>query len=129
MQFADRIAAIRKQMRLSQEKFGELAEVSQRTVAFWESGDRMPSYETITLLADRLGLSVDYLLGREKNEQKKEPTVSDDELRADIISRVRSLSDPALVRVGDFLSGLEAGQAIGSAVEAARDPAGGSSPR
>ena len=35
MSFPERIAAIRKKMKLSQEKFGELVNVSQRTVAFW----------------------------------------------------------------------------------------------
>lgn len=131
MQFAERIAAIRKEMKYSQEKFGELADVSQRTVAYWESGDRMPSHAIISDLADRLGVSVDYLLGRSdvKTEIKKEPIVSDDELRAEIVSRIQSLSDPALIRVGDFLDGLEAGQAIGAAAAAAPDPDGGPSPQ
>ena len=65
MQFADRIAAIRKSMKISQGKFGELVNVSQRTVAFWESGERLPSHSTFAVLADKLNVSVDYLLGRE----------------------------------------------------------------
>lgn len=122
MQFADRIASIRKEMNFSQEKFGELVNVSQRTVAYWESGERTPSNAVISDLADKLAVSVDYLLGRSDSkavQTQKEPTVSDDGLRVYVVSRIQSLSDPALERVRDFLSGLEAGQAIGPGPAAA----------
>ena len=125
MSFPERIAAIRKKMRLSQEKFGELVNVSQRTVAFWESGERTPSYGTISRLADRLDTSVDFLLGRADARPetiKKEPAVSDSELKEEIIDQIRNLPGPALCRVSDFLSGLEAGREIGAASPAAPDP-------
>lgn len=121
MTFPERIAAIRKKSKLSQEKFGELAGVSQRTVAFWEAGERMPSHATISTLADRLGVSVDYLLGRtDEKGTKKQPTAQSGELLADIISRVQVLPDPALSRLSDFLEGLQAGQEI--AAPAPADP-------
>ena len=128
MPFSERIAAIRKEMKLSQEKFGELANVSQRTVAFWESGDRMPSHSTISALADCLNISVDYLLGRtdEKAGNKKQPAANDGELVEKVISRVRVLSDPALERVSDFLDGLQAGRAVAAAEAADPGPADGS---
>lgn len=129
MQFSDRIAAIRKEMKISQEKFGELAGVSQRTVAFWESGGRMPSHAIISALADRLGVSVDYLLGRtdaRSGQTKKQPAVRDGELLENIISRVRALPDPALCRVADFLDGLQAGQEVAEAQPADPGPGGGS---
>ena len=121
MTFPERIAAIRKNSKLSQEKFGELAGVSQRTVAFWEAGERMPSHATISTLADRLGVSVDYLLGRtDEKGTKKQPAAQSGELLADIISRVQVLPDPALSRLSDFLEGLQAGQEI--AAPAPADP-------
>lgn len=126
MLFQERIAAIRKELKISQEKFGELAGVSQRTVAFWESGDRMPSHATISALADRLNVSVDYLLGRtdaKSGAEKKQPAVQHGELMEDIISRVRVLSDPALSRVSDFLDGLQAGQETAAAEAADPGPA------
>ena len=127
MTFPERITAIRKNLKLSQEKFGELANVSQRTVAFWESGERTPSNTTISALADRLNVSVDYLLGRSDIEaNKKQPAVQDDELRKIIISRVQVLPDPALARLSDFLEGLEAGQKIASQAPADPDPDFGS---
>lgn len=126
MVFPERIAAIRKELKLSQEKFGELAGVSQRTVAFWESGQRMPSHAVISALADRLDLSVDFLLGRtdDKNSIKKQPTVDDGRLADELIARIRTLPAPALSRLSDFLEGLEAGQEISAPSPAAPDPDG-----
>lgn len=127
MTFPERIAAIRKELKFSQEKFGDLVGVSQRTVAFWESGDRMPSHAVISALADRLGLSVDYLLGRsDEKANKKQPALEHGELLESIIDRVRVLPDPALSRVSDFLDGLQAGRESAAAEAADHDPAGGS---
>jgi transcriptional regulator with XRE-family HTH domain len=125
--FPERIAAVRKEMKFSQEKFGDLAGVSQRTVAFWEAGERMPSHATISTLADRLGVSVDYLLGRaDKKPQKKQLAAQDGELLKNIIVRIQSLPDPALCRVSDFLDGLQAGREVAEEGAADPDPAGGS---
>ena len=112
MTFPERITAIRKSLKLSQESFGELVGVSQRTVAYWESGNRMPSHTVLADLADRLGVSVDYLLGR-SNENvsiKKQPAANRSELIKDIISQIKDLDDPVLYRVSDFLAGLKAGR-------------------
>ena len=113
MDFPARIMALRKGMRQSQERFGELVGMSQRTIAAWESGERRPSLPVLENVAAVLGVPVADLLGE---DTKKQPTVEDDELRAEAIRRVQALPDPALSRVLDFLSGLQAGQEI-----AARD--------
>lgn len=125
MEFSERIAAIRKDMHLSQEKFGELVNVSQRSVAAWESGDRLPSLNVLSDLAAALGVTVDHLIGRDEGNKKK-PTVVDDGLLEDTIRRVQTLPEPALARVQDFLDGLEAGLSVGSAAPAAAGPADGS---
>lgn len=127
MTFSERVFAVRKELKISQEKFGELAGVSQRTVAFWESGERMPSHATIASLADRLNVSVDYLLGRtDLKTEKNKPAVRDGELLENIIMKVRTLPDPALSRLSDFLEGLSAGQQIAAPAPADPDPDPGS---
>lgn len=124
MDFSVRIAAVRKKMGLSQEEFSELVGMSRRTVAAWESGDRTPSFSTLSFVADRLNVSVDYLLGRTDELNKKKPAVQDGELLDKIIARLRELPDPALSRVSVFLEGLQAGQEIAKEAQAAQDPAG-----
>ena len=126
MTFPERITAIRKEMKLSQEKFGELAGVSQRTVAFWESGDRMPSFSVLSDLATKLNVTIDYLLCRtdiKTKPKEKQPADFNDRLRADIISQVQTLPDPALQRVSDFLAGIKARQEVASAQATDPDPA------
>lgn len=128
MTFAQRIITIRKNMKLSQDKFGDIVNVSQRTVAFWESGQRMPSHSTISELADKLDVSVDYLLGRSDEAgrpKEKKPAAQSGELLEDIVVRLRDLPDPALSRVSDFLAGLQAGQEIAREAQAEPDPADG----
>ena len=125
MTFPERITAIRKELKISQEKFGELAGVSQRTVAFWESGNRTPSFSTLQDLAARLDVSVDYLLGRtdiKTRTNKKQPAANDGELLEKIIDRLRVLPNPALSRVSDFVEGLEAGRQSAEAEAAANMP-------
>lgn len=126
---SDRIFTVRSNLSLSQEKFGELIGKSQRTIAAWEAGDRSPSFSTLCKLADVFDVSVDYLLGRTDSFQSenKKPIVSDDELRKWAINRVSVLSDQELVRVHDFLTGLEAGSDISKAQATAHDPDGESS--
>ena len=127
MDFASTISTLRRSMHLSQEKFGELVNVSQRTVAAWESGDRLPSIAVLDDLADRLNVTVDYLLGRETGI-KKQPAITDDELREKALDRINRLSEPALIRVFDFLQGLETGQALGVASPADPGPTDPQSP-
>ena len=107
--------------------------VSPPMVSQWESDVKKPSKETLLKLADLFNVSTDYLLGREvtagypsgreNGQKRKEPAaMTDDELRAAIISRVQDLPDPALPRVADFLSGLQAGREVAAAQEAVPDP-------
>lgn len=124
MELSSRITSVRKQLGLSQEKFGELVNMSQRSVAAWEAGERTPSYPVLLELADKLDLSVDYLMGRSDTPKiKKELAESNGELMDNVISRIRDLSDQELVQVSAFLSGLAAGQEIAAASQAGRDQA------
>ena len=125
MDFSMRIFQIRKQMGLSQFEFGEMLDRSQRTVAAWESGDRSPSLSTMTDLAAKLNVTLDYLLGQSDEKEKKQPAAVNSELLDDIIKRLRSLPTPALSRVSVFLEGLQAGQAIAKEAQAQQDPADG----
>ena len=118
MTFAERVAAIRKELKFSQERFGELVNVSQRSVAFWESGERMPSHATISALADRLGVSVDYLLGRSEDKEgtnKKQPAANDSELLENVFQEISALPLPYLMQVRGYLDGLKAQKGTGAA--------------
>jgi len=127
MNLSERIVFLRKQKKLTQEKVGELVNMSQRSVANWESGERLPSISTLIELSDKFNVSVDYLLGQTDNPEKtKRPAVQDGELAEKIIARIRVLPDSALSRLSDFLEGLEAVQDIAKQAPADHDPDTGS---
>ena len=118
----NRFKVAREKAHLSQKSAAISIGVKAPSMSAWENGTARPTIENLVAMAELYGVTVDYLLGVDTADEtiKKEPAaISDDELRSGIVSRIRSLSDPALVRVGDFLDGLEAGQAIGSAPAAA----------
>lgn len=50
--------------------------ISTGSISRWKSGT-VPNGETLTILADRLGVSVDYLLGRTENEIAPPQTVEE----------------------------------------------------
>lgn len=120
----NRIQELRKKKSLQQKALAIELKVSQATISSWELGEKQPSSKNVARLADFFGVSIDYLLGRDCTTlpDEKEPTVNDDGLRAKAIERVQALSDPELVRVLDFLKGLEAGQEIESVPASDSDP-------
>ena len=48
---------------LSQRKLGELFNVCNQSVSFWETGSREPDLDTLKLIAEFFDVSTDYLLG------------------------------------------------------------------
>lgn len=62
-----RIAELRKERGLTQEQLGQLVGVSAQAVSKWEKGGA-PDVELLPALADRLGVTIDGLFGREGGE-------------------------------------------------------------
>ncbi len=62
--FQNRLKELRKEKKLSQSKLGKALNIHIRTIAYYESGERTPSPETFSLLADFFEVSIDYLMGR-----------------------------------------------------------------
>ncbi len=62
----NRIKELRCEQNLTQAELGKIINVSQRSVGFYESGDRDPDTDTLKKLADLFNCSIDYLLGQSK---------------------------------------------------------------
>lgn len=114
MSFSDQLIALRKMRHLSQQQLAMRCSVSQQAISKLESGKSSPSEYTIRQLATALRVPMSALL---EEEQKKDLTADGDEVKMDIINRINQLQEPALVRLSDFLAGLEAGQEISSPAE------------
>lgn len=61
---------LRKQRKMTQAELAKIMNVSQGTIAYWENGDREPSYADLKRLADIFRVSTDYLLGRDDVVQR-----------------------------------------------------------
>lgn len=65
MRFCDKLKECRKQKKLSQQALADILNVSQSTVGNWESGSREPDFNTLKVIAEFFGVTIDYLLCRE----------------------------------------------------------------
>ena len=60
----ENLKKIREKKKVTQIRLSIACEVSQETISAYESGKSFPSVETLIKMADFLGTSTDYLLGR-----------------------------------------------------------------
>lgn len=62
MKFGEALKSARKAKKFKQTELAKLCHVSQGTIANWETGARTPDAETIAMVADILGVTVDSLI-------------------------------------------------------------------
>lgn len=61
--FAERIKELRQEFKLSQAGFARLISTNQSTLSAYETGDRLPPYETLVTIAQQCQVSIDWLCG------------------------------------------------------------------
>lgn len=79
--FSTNIKFIREQKGLSQNKFGELLNVNQTTIARWEDENRIPTIDKAIDISLKLNIPLNDLVGRDLRikEQKKKKRLSQEE--------------------------------------------------
>ena len=75
---AKRIKELRTQKKLTQQGLADIINSSRGTVAKYEGDERNPSYAMLSLIADALDTTVDYLQGKTDNALKTSHNGSDD---------------------------------------------------
>lgn len=65
--FSVRLRELREKRRMDRKSLGELCGLSKNIIGQYEHGEKFPSLRTVIVLADYFGVSVDFLLGREKS--------------------------------------------------------------
>lgn len=125
----NRLKELREKFGLSQIELGNRLGVTQQSVFAWEHGKTSPQIQTAITLAQMYGVSLDYLLGLSDDPKiEKEPAVSDDELRASTLERIRALPAPVLEQVLSLMDTLLKYQARNSTGPAAPGPSGQDNP-
>ena len=67
----NRIEDLRKKKGMTQTELADAAQTTRTTVSKWETGDSEPSATQLRLVAEALGVSVDYLLGNDASVGEK----------------------------------------------------------
>ncbi|MDF8369896.1 helix-turn-helix transcriptional regulator [Weissella paramesenteroides] len=62
-----RLKELRKAKGLSQQQLADEFETNRQNISLYEKGDREPNIATLIKLANYFDVSVDYLIGHEKN--------------------------------------------------------------
>lgn len=69
--FGKRIKELRNKERLTQRQFAEKYDADNSTVSRWESGKAKPDPSTMKKIASDFGVSLDWLMGEEINNDPK----------------------------------------------------------
>ena len=100
----NRLREIRRSKGLTAKELGELVGKAEVTITQYEVGGRNPTRATLEKLADVLEVSVDYLLGKEKDPAQVDLSRVD----AGLYSELSSLSPQEQDAVRIFIAGLKA---------------------
>lgn len=99
MVLAEKIMELRKKKGWSQEELAEKLDISRQSVSKWESGASMPDIDKIILLSSLFGVSTDYLL---KDEPEEERFAENTDVYVD--TDTRSARSVSLEEVNGFLN-------------------------
>jgi len=65
----DKLKELRKANKITQSEIAQNLNITQQTYAKYELGNHEPNLQTLCKLADFFGVSLDYLVGREFNNE------------------------------------------------------------
>lgn len=105
--FRERLKEWRLKRGMSQEELARTAGVPLASVSHFETAHRFPNAETLRRLADALGVSADYLLGRVKDPVGEDLEAADPEI-AVLFRRFQGMSKEAREQVKQLFETVEA---------------------
>src|SRR5579859_2311128 len=77
---ADRLRSLREDRRLSQRELARLCDLGETQIHKYETGEAEPSAKNLKILADKLEVSTDFLLGRTEDPRGQ---IGDNNITAD----------------------------------------------
>lgn len=72
MSLNTRLKELRKENGITQSELAKSLNVSRSSIAMYENGERIPSYETLEVISDFFNVSILYLLGKESVDYSNE---------------------------------------------------------
>lgn len=68
--FKIQLVQLREEANLTQKQFADTVKIPNSTINRYETGIRVPDYDTLIMFADFFEVSVDYLLGRTEKRER-----------------------------------------------------------
>lgn len=91
MTFGEKLQGLRQRAGMSQDALAEKLNVSRQAVSRWERDETMPETEKVVALANLFGVSTDYLL-RDQPEQQAEPRQTEPPPQRDWVDKLGYLA-------------------------------------
>ena len=99
--FGENIRKLRDRHDMTQEALGKLLNVTQSTIAYYESGKKQPTLETLIIIANYFEVSTDFLLNRTNVvSTASEISKSDSEL----LNKINKLSDENRKEIESYIN-------------------------
>ena len=96
------LKTIRKQRNMRQEDIARYLNVKQATYSGYESGKYEPTIETLCRLADYYNVSIDYLIGREWNNDIGYLTGT----QIECVNYIKQLNETNIIKLLGYLSAM-----------------------
>ena len=64
--FGITLRMLRQEKNISQRKLGEMLDVCNQTISFWETGSREPDFDTLVKIANIFEVSIDFMLNNKE---------------------------------------------------------------
>ena len=84
----ERLRELRKEKKLSMKELGLMFGLAESTISLYEKGKRQPDNATLIRFADFFGISVDYLLGAEKEKTPPDEVSESEKMLLELFNRV-----------------------------------------
>ncbi len=110
MIFLNRLRELRIEKRLLQSDIAKIINKSERTVGFYETGERDMGTETLSILADFFDVSIDYLLG--KSDVRNPEKININDVDVAFASGAKALNEENKKIIEATLQGLLAKQKL-----------------
>lgn len=91
----ERLIHLREKMGLNRTQAAELLQLSKMAYGRYEKGERIPSYQYLVYISQKMGTSPEYLVGKTDDESPKETVISKEEepLLFEIASGFKEMDD------------------------------------
>lgn len=71
MSFTERFQELLAQRNITTYKISKETDIGETLLGYWRRGERVPTLENLIKLADYFDISIDYLVGRSDNPERR----------------------------------------------------------